>query len=109
MYNLRMNKIVVLILSVSVIFQACTVSLEVPDNFAQEIGNNIALNDSSNDQVEILKNKIIPIKINVFNKINIGFLLCTGNLINFTFFLSINFNKGPPLVTMYDLAFCSCK
>ncbi len=58
MYNLRMNKIVVLILSVSVIFQACTVSLEVPDNFAQEIGNNIALNDSSNDQVEILKNKI---------------------------------------------------
>ena len=58
MYNLLMNKIVVLILSVSVIFQACTVSLEVPDNFAQEIGNNIALNDSTNDQVEILKNKI---------------------------------------------------
>ena len=39
----------------------------------------------------------------VFNKINNGFLLCTGNLISLTFSLFINFVKSPPLVTIKDL------
>jgi len=63
MYNLRMNKLVILILFISLIFQACTVSLEVPDNFAQEIGNSIDLNHSTNDQVENLKNKINDLSV----------------------------------------------
>ena len=52
--------------------------------------------------VEDLLIKIIPIKINEFIKINIGFLLWTGSLISFTFVLSINFVNSPPLVTMKD-------
>ena len=52
--------------------------------------------------IEILKNKIIPINKIVLIKINNGFLLCTGSLINFTFFLSTNFVNSPPLVTIKD-------
>ena len=70
MYNLRMNKLLILILSISVIFQACTVSLEVPDNFAQEIGNSIDLNHSTNDQVESLKNKINDLSV-ILNQLSL--------------------------------------
>ena len=55
------------------------------------------------DKIEILFNKIIPINIIALNKIKTGFLLCTGNLITVTFFLSTYFNNSPPLVTINDL------
>jgi len=50
----------------------------------------------------ILFSNIIPIKIIEFMKINKGFLLCTGSLKIFTFFLSTNFSNSPPLVTIND-------
>ena len=50
--------------------------------------------------IEILFNKIIKIKAIELKIINNGFLLCTGSLINLTFFLSMNFNNSPPLVTI---------
>ena len=58
---------------------------------------------------EFKKNKIIPIRIIAFNKINSGFLLWTGNLINFTFSLFMNFVNSPPLVTIKDLQLFSDK
>ena len=44
----------------------------------------------------------IMIKDNIIELINInnGFLLCTGSLITFTFFLSTNLSNSPPLVTI---------
>ena len=45
----------------------------------------------------------------VFIKINSGFLLCTGNLNIFTFFLSTNLSNPPPLVTINDLQLFSDK
>ncbi len=50
--------------------------------------------------IDIFKNKIIAIKAKELNNIKIGFLLCTGNLINLTFFLLIYLINSPPLVSI---------
>ena len=50
---------------------------------------------SKNPLLIIFNSIAIELKI-----INNGFLLCTGSLINLTFFLSMNFNNSPPLVTI---------
>jgi len=58
MYNLSMKKTLLLTLSLSILLLSCTVSLEVPDNFAQEIGDNIDITSTSDEQIDILKDKI---------------------------------------------------
>ncbi len=58
MYNLPMKKTIIFTLSLSTLLMSCTVSLEVPDNFAQQIGDNIDITSTSDEQIGILKDKI---------------------------------------------------
>ena len=62
-------------------------------------GSNFIFSHIKNNYSEFMK----------FKKINKGFLLCTGNLINFTFSLFINLVNSPPLVTMKYLQLFSGK
>ena len=48
----------------------------------------------------MVRSNLIIANIIAFNNIKIGFLLCTGNLINFTFFLLMYLINVPPLVTI---------
>ena len=64
---------------------------------------------NSKNPILILINAIILIGIILFNNINNGFLLCTGSLKTFTFFLSTNLSNSPPLVTIKDLQLFSGK
>ena len=52
--------------------------------------------------ISIVTQESILFNDNIFNNIKIGFLLCTGNLINLTFFLLMYFNNSPPLVTINE-------
>ena len=66
------------------------------------LGKERSLEDYASISGIDLKNKIIAIKAKELNSMSIGFLLCTGSLINLTFFLFTYLINSPPLVTMKE-------